>query len=249
MKLMKKILRAAPTVAVAALAVGLFANFAMGAGGSDNAANKTWMSASTLEEMCSGAGTTGNVPCDKEEVSLARDHVKFSGPQDLLITVSAECALFTQAATTGNDTSTADARVEFWLTIDGKIVPVSTDDTAATGGNNPDNEGPVGHVVFCNRAHQLSTMNFDDNNAIIKSYIANRDANAFTWGATDVGFNYDDPANGNNYVDVVLHARLYEQVMDTTADSPALARAIIGKRTIAIEPAHMAVGATFDPGT
>jgi hypothetical protein len=210
------------------------------------------------------AGLTAPGVETKDEVVLSKGQIRFSNPTDLRISATAECALWTNTATTGNDDSEAKARVEMWVTLDGKTVPVSSDDTAPDTNDpknpivDPGTQGPAGHVVFCNRANRMKTEGFDDNAAtsdlLIRSYNRSRSANGFNWGALNVGVSqadggYDDPLNGKNLIDVELHARLADSLTDTKTtdnngtDSP-FAKAAVGKRTLYVEPVKMAQQAT-----
>jgi len=235
-------------------------------------ANKVWVAASGLDWLNTAlqVGDGANVVAD--DIVLAKASAKFSNPTDLRISVTSECALWTNTATTGDDDSEAKARVEYWIEIDGLVVPVSADDEPAPASNDPDERATTGHVVFCNRAARMKTEfietgfpgcvddecaepDADDEDDIrIRSYNRTRTANAFNWGALDVGRDYD--VDGDNRLTIELHARLAAQVIDEVAensdesdenngvDSPA-AMAAIGKRTMFIEPVKMANDAAF----
>lgn len=114
-------------------------------------------------------------------MELLSSTLKTSSPTDLMLSVSAECALWTDVATTGNDSATAISRVEMWLEVDGKVVPVNSTDTATGDTGTPLEVGQAeaGHVVFCNRAFGATTSNFDDEDATIRLFNRTRQANAF----------------------------------------------------------------------
>ncbi len=229
------------------LALGYLAQGTLAASGG-TPANKAYVSGSSLEIM-STVATPGNPATLEKELGTA--HVKMSNPTDLLLTVSAECALWTNVATQGDDDNEAIARVEVWITIDGKVVPVAADDTGTVDNDDPDKQSSKGHVVFCNRAQRLKTEGFTEDSEqdnVIRLYNRTRTANAFTWGALNVGSGYDSPANGNNILDIVVHARLVAKVGSSmaaqTVDNPA-AKAAVGKRTLVVEPTKMAHNATL----
>ncbi|HEX8083508.1 MAG TPA: hypothetical protein VF529_04405 [Solirubrobacteraceae bacterium] len=261
-------------LAAATIAVGAFVAWGNAADSSPPAANKTWVAGDTIEVMHKQV-TTG-VTEQQDEVVLSKNQIKFSNPQDLLLQLTAECALWTNTATTGDDDAETKARVETWVEIDGKVVPVSPNDTAPTNGSvDPDQQAGAGRVVLCNRATRMKTENIeslttgvpDDPNTpidesviddpdneddiLIRSYNRTREANGFTWTAIDVGRNYD--TDGDNVVDVEVHARLAGEIQDQdTTDndgsmSPA-ALAAIGKRSLVIEPTRLAVRATTQNG-
>jgi len=240
-------------------------------------ANKTWISASTLELMTTQVGV-GNE--ESQHVVLAQGRGKYNNPTDLRISVTSECALWTNTATTGDDDSESKARVELWVTIDGKTVPVSNlpgADPSKPDSNDPDDQAGTGKVVFCNRATRMKTEQIEsvpvpectddpetpeneclvpdadtEDDIIIRSYNRSRSANAFNWGAMDIGRTYDDAVieNGKGIVLIEVHGRLSAEVIDGDVtdndgvDSPA-ALAAVGKRTLFVEPVKMANDAAW----
>lgn len=144
--------------------------------------------------------------------------MRVSPPTDLIIQVTAECAIFTALTTTGNDTAQAFGEVKVWVELDGTHVPVATADL------------DEGRVVFCNRRYHRTTTLFDDEDATIESFIDTRTANGFNWLALNAG-SYDDPANGFGIIDVAVKATLTEGTM-----GDATAEAVVGNRTVIVEP-------------
>lgn len=158
---------------------------------------------------------------------------------DLVLQVTAECALFTKLRTQGGpaDSSTANAQVKMYIEIDDKRVPVSSNDNVA---------GDVGEVVFCDREHQQTTSFVNDdatsndkdpNDEYLEQYLRTRTANAFNWIALNI-------APGTHKVEVI--AELSRSVVQ---GKPGLsdATAIIGKRTLLVTPERFPNGATIDP--
>jgi hypothetical protein len=191
--------------AIALLAVPLVAA-ALSDG--SNAANKTAATGSTVE-ILSPIATT----------SVLATTIKTSAPQDLIFSVTLECALWTTVQTVGNDVSEAQAKVTIQVLFDGTPVAVSG---AADDGS----------VVFCDRLHQQTTTGFDDENATIKNYLATREANGFNWILPDVGA-------GVHTVDV-------QATFETrTVGDDAFAQAGVGHRTLIVEPTHLAQGFTL----
>ncbi|MES2155970.1 MAG: hypothetical protein V4510_12625 [bacterium] len=178
-----------------------------------NAANKTAAAGSTVEIL--GNGVSGG--SNSMSATVLATSIKTSPPQDLLFTVSLECALWTTVKTVGNDVSESTSRVTVTVFFDGNMVPISSDDAD-------------GSVVFCDRTHQQSTSGFDDENATIKQYLATRTANAFSWVLPNVG-------GGTHSVEVVAE-------LSGTATDNAFTQAGIGHRTLVVEPVHLAQGAT-----
>jgi hypothetical protein len=267
-------------ISAAAVAGASFAIVAVGQAG-HSPANKGWVTASSMEVLHSNV--VANTTSEDTQVVLAESRAKYSNPTDLRLSVTSECALWTNTATVGDDDAETKARVEYWITIDGKTVPVSSDEVAADPSVDPDVQGPPGHVVFCNRAARMKTEQIegtapgessetegqdDDNedNILIRSYQRTRSANAFNWGALNVGRSYDDAViqNGKGTLLIQLHARLAAELSDEdtsdnqtgseeppasnelpNVDASPAAVAAIGKRTLFIEPVKMANDVSF----
>lgn len=239
-------------------------------------ANKAWVSASSMEVMHSNV--VANTTSEDTQVVLAQSRSKYSNPTDLRLSVTSECALWTNTATVGDDDAETKARVEYWITIDGKTVPVASDEVAADPSVDPDVQGPPGHVVFCNRATRMKTEQIestadgngddedDEDDILIRSYNRSRTANAFNWGALNIGRTYDDAViqNGKGTLLIELHARLATQITDEddsdnqtgsqdppasdelpSVDASPAAVAAVGKRTLFIEPVKMANDVSF----
>ncbi len=179
--------------------------------GVSNAANKTSAAGSTVEFL-SDPVTGGALSASKTVLATT---IKTSSPQDLIFSVTLECALWTSVQTVGNDVSESTSRVEVTVLFDGVAVPVS-------------GAGDDGKVVFCDRVHRQTTTLFDDENATIENYLATRSANAFNWLLPDVG-------HGLHTVQVV--ADLTGEATDN-----AVTQAAVGHRTLIVEPTHLAQG-------
>ena len=194
------------------------------AGADHEPANKVAAAGSQVEVMGPG-----------EKVELLSERVKMSGPTDLILSATAECDILTELTTGGDSGNSAGAfgQVRMWITIDGRTVPVSTDDVSETG-----------KVVFCNRAHNKTITdaeNDDDGTDEEYDMTQTRQANGFNWLAIDTGFAYDDPANGNNILDIVLWAEFTEE-----ATNNAVAEALVGHRTLIAEPTNASVHESVD---
>lgn len=182
---------------------------------SHNPADKAAATGGTLEIM---EATTDDGSFSEVHTVLQTD-LRTSSPTDLVLQLSSECALWTDVTTVGNDQSEAEAAVNAWVEIDGQPVPVSS--------HAPSNQ--TGVVTLCNRAFQVETMAFDDENATIQRYLRTKQANAFDWVSLDVG-------SGVHNVTVKAQLEGHAQA----EDGSARAKAIIGKRTLVIEPVKMA---------
>jgi hypothetical protein len=174
-------------------------------------ADKVFASASTLEVTHAqlGPGTSA------AEFDLLEAVLRTSSPTDLLLNVTAECALVTDFDPFLVPTSETVATVEVWVEIDGVPVPVTSD--PAKGG--PDN----GRVVFCNRDFRIDQLLPI---SITELFIKTRSANAFNWGALNVG---------SGIHTIKVRARL-----EGTVSTAGNAHAVVGKRTLVVEPSKMA---------
>jgi len=193
-----------------------------------------------------GAAAGSDLDTVGEDSLLLSETMRVSSPEDLIISVTAECSILT-ALTTNNDSSNAFAfgSVRLRVEIDGKEVPVANDDDASSEDDTADDDDEIGEVTFCNRAYERTvTDNEDPADGIDEEddYIRTRTANAFNWLALDTGVNYDDPANGNNIITVELFADY-----DTSTVGEAAAEAFVGSRTMIIEPLKLSIHEQVDP--
>lgn len=184
---------------------------------------------------------------------ILQETMKVSSPSDLILSVTLECAILTALDTEGNpnpgaeDTDSTEGTVEVWVTIDGRTVPVATDDATQDG-----------RVVFCNRAYERTVEDMEDDPDGIDSerdFIRTRAANAFNWLAIDTGSFYDDPANGNNILDIEVWASYTDTTpglgrCDQTTADPAFAtcsEAFVGQRTLIVEPTKLSIHEQVTP--
>lgn len=168
------------------------------------------------------SGSAISISQPGEDVVLLTGSMKTSSPEDAVVTVSLECDILTSVTTVGNDDQSAFGQVQVWVTIDGHVVPVSGDDAGADAGK----------VVFCNRAHQQTTSGFAfDKNATIKTFLQTRSANSFQWTTLDLG--------AADHV-IEVHALLTQ-----TATNNAVAKAVVGKRSLTVEPTKLANNAVI----
>jgi hypothetical protein len=225
--------RISAIAAAAALGAALFAVMTPKAEADHEPANKFAAAGSDID-------TVG-----EDEVILS-ERMKVSTPYDLLLQLTAECSIITEL-TTNNETPASDAfgAVRLRVTIDGKPVPVASDDAAGGADDAADDDDEVGEVTFCNRAYGRSVADQEDPADGVdeeSDYIRTRTANAFNWVATDVGAIYDDPANGNNVVDIAVIADY-----DVSTAGDALADAFVGSRTLVAEPTNLSVHEVVEP--
>jgi hypothetical protein len=221
------------SAATAVLIMALSLAVVTGAGATHQPANKTAAAGSIVETMGPG-----------ERVPVLQERMKVASPTDLILQLTAECDILTELTTGGNgasDSAGAFGQVRMWLEIDGRAVPVtSVDIDPETPGMQKDD----GKVVFCNRAHNKSITDQEDDDGTDEEYehTRTRQANGFNWLALDVGFNYDAPANGNNVVDIVVYAEFTE-----TTVNRGVAEAKVGRRVLIVEPTNASVHEQVQP--
>ena len=159
------------------------------------------------------AGSTIEVTEPGVVTEILGGTMRTSSTTDVVISLSLECSILTQVVTVGNDVSEAQAKIVAWVEIDGVPVGVS--------------EGDNGEVVFCDRVQQQETSLFDDDDATIRSFLKTRSTHSFNWIALNLG-------NGVHTISVKT------LLTETTSDEEALADAVIGKRTLVVEPTKLA---------
>lgn len=224
---MPQVLRKAATPLVAMLlAATLFVAYSAG-----NTATATHMPA---DKIAASANNTDVIGANNT-VTLLREEMKVATPTDLIVSLTAECAILTSVATLGDGTSEAFGQVAMQVTIDGQPIPVQ-DSTFGTPQGDDD-----GDVVFCNRLHRQRTAGFDDtgeDDNEIESYLNTRNANAFNWISINPA-QYD--ANSDNILEIEVLGTFNTNIISDTGAAPAQAIAAVGNRTLVIEPVKLAV--------
>lgn len=172
------------------------------------------------------------------ETTILTSTLRTSKPTDLILAVSMECSIFTRLVTGpsadgGTDSATATGHIRAWVEIDGQIVPINSMSeppqlTPPTGGTEDDK------VTFCNRTYSRTVTDAEnplDGQDIEDDYIATKNANAFNWLRLNLG-------SGIHTI-VVKATLLQETAGDATAE------AVIGNRSLIVEPAKLANDATI----
>lgn len=209
-----------PTVVIAVLA-SLTLIGTQGVLATHQPADKVVANGSKVEEFGPGA-----------EVPILTATLRSTNVTDLILSVSLECSILTQLTTGPNavdgvDRALAQGRVLVWVEIDGQIVPINS----ANGASRPGDE--TDKVTFCDREYQRTVSDNEDpadGQDTEEDYIRTKAANAFNWLRLNVG-------NGTHQI--VVKATLTERV-----EGAATAEAIIGNRTLVVEPAKLANDAT-----
>ena len=209
-------------------------------------------------------------------ITVLQERMRVSSTSDLILQLTSECSILTSLVT-NNDTPEQGAfgQVKMFIEIDGHRVPVATNDTAAPPAEETDTTGTdFGETVFCNRAYarrvtdQESPANGIDQE---EDFIRTRSANGFNWLALNAGTDFsnagtptnpnddtgfDEQGNGNNIVDVVVKAEFTKNpnaCEDPGSDGSltiieeTCAEALIGSRTLIVEPTHASVHELPEP--
>lgn len=244
---MREATRRVSTVLLAFIAaVTLFVAYSIGniAQATHQPADKTAATGSDLNQV-------------NDATPVLTETMRVSSPADLILQVSAECSILTELTTGpsdpgGIDSATAIGSVRLWVEIDGKRVPVASDDTAVDG---PEEDEPepgsvadpsdIGEVTFCNRAYQRTVTDTEDDpdgQDTEHDFIRTRTANAFNWFALDAGGDFYD-ADGDNLLTIRVMADF-----DETEVGDAVADAFVGSRTLIVEAVHAANDESVGPG-
>lgn len=219
--------RISAVAAAAVLGAALFAVVSPKADAGHEPANKLAAAGSETEVFAPGQ----TLPILEETIKVNTNH-------ELILQLTAECDILTELTTggPGENANSAGAfgQVRTWITLDGTVVPVSSDDETETG-----------KIVLCNRAHNKTitdTEDAPDGTDTEEDMTRTRQANGFNWLALNVGRTFDDPANGNNVIDVVVYAEFTE-----TTVNRGVAEARVGHRTLIVEPDNASVHESVDP--
>lgn len=208
------------TAAAVAVPVALAAT-----GGNGTPANKA----------VAAASRTATVTQNGEQKILSATF-RTSKPEDLLISLSAECSILTDVVIAGSgtpgatDDQTAQGAVQVYLKLDDQIVSLTDtsappqDPAAATPGDKVRDA-----VTFCDRIHRRvvgDSENAQDGIDSSRDYQLTKQANAFNWVRLNAGSG--------------IHTLEAWAVFTTSATTPSDAKAYIGKRTLIIEPTKLA---------
>ena len=92
----------------------------------------------------------------EDDTPILEERIRVSSPFDLILQLTAECSILTELTTNStNPASDAFGSVRMRIEIDGKEVPVATDDTLGSGEDDvaDSDDDEIGEVTFCNRAY------------------------------------------------------------------------------------------------
>jgi hypothetical protein len=197
--------------------------------------------APTPANKAAASGRKAVVIAPQTNVELLSVVMKTSKPTDLILQVSLECTIFTRLVTGGSampgptDTSSAHGFVRVWVTLDNEIVRIQD---ASMPPQNP--SVPQGDdsdkVTFCDREYSRTVS--DEENPMdgldkTDDYIRTKSTHAFNWLRLNTGSG-------------VHTIRVMADLDATAAGQPdTTAEAIVGNRTLIIEPTKTAVNAVI----
>jgi hypothetical protein len=172
-------------------------------------------------------------------VTILTATLKTSKPTDLILGVNMECSIFTSLVTggtgvMGSDTATATGDIRAWVEIDDVIVPINSVSNPPQPPPPPGN--PTDGVTFCNRTYSRTvsdTENPLDGQDMESDFIDTKSSNSFTWLRLNLG-NLPAP----HKIEVVA-------TLTESATPDATAQAVIGNRSLIVEPAKLANDATI----
>jgi len=191
--------------------------------------------AGTPANKVAAAGSETEILGANNSLIVLSETVKINNPTDLIISASAECAIMTQVTNSADGkASQAYGQIKFHVNIDGKPVPVAATDT------------DQGNVVFCSRVQEQQWTDSndplkgnDDGGDRLRQYLSTRDSNAFSWLALNVGST--GTTNNTHKIDLVA-------TWTTSTTGAAVAEAIVGNRTLVLEPVKAANGEVVEIG-
>lgn len=155
--------------------------------------------------------------------TLLSASLKTSKPTDLIHQVTLECTLQTDVKTVGDADSTAFAQLKVWVEVDGIPVAVAGTDTLANA-----------EVIFCDREFRLKTSDFQPIvTPTIEAFLKTRSAHGFNWIDLNLG-------SGTHTIDV-------KAVLTALVAGNGKAQALVGKRTLVVEPTKLANDVTIGP--
>ncbi len=175
------------------------------------------------------AGDHTVVMAPQSGATLMTARMSTSKPTDLALQVSLECSILTTVENIGTSTATASGQVRVWTEVDGQIAPIESS-------SEPPQETPAAgtdsdKVVFCDRTHTVEFMPTTETETL-KQFQKTKNADAFNWLRFNVG-------SGEHTI--AVKADLSTQAVNGTAE------AVVGNRTLIVEPTKMANNAVISP--
>jgi hypothetical protein len=160
-----------------------------------------------------------SISAPNSTATLMTARMRTSNPADLLLQVTAECTILSQITNLGSSTQAYVAKIDVWVEVDGKPVPV-VPPASTNGGSGSAGGSDDGRVVFCNREFTRTTV-YDSEDESIKDIENTSQANAFNWVAMNVG---------NGIHDIAVKAHFTD-----TNGADTFAHGVVSKRTLTVD--------------
>jgi hypothetical protein len=179
------------------------------------------------------AGDKLAVVAPQTAVPILSATLRTSKPEDLILQVSLECSITTALVTSNSDpSSSSEGDIRVWVEIDGVRVPINS---ISNPPQPPPAAGdPSDEVTFCNRTYSRTVMdqeNPPDGQDREEDFIKTKTSNAFNWLRLNM-------QSGT-------HTIVVKATLTTTVTGDASAEALIGNRSLIVEPAKLANDATI----
>lgn len=173
------------------------------------------------------AGDHTVVMAPEQGATLLTAKMSTAKPTDLVLQVSLECSILTTVTNVGTSTASASGQVRVWTEVDGQIVPVES--TSEPPQNTPPGGTDADKAVFCSRTHTVEFMPLTETETL-KQFQETKNADAFNWLRFNVGAGEHT---------IAVKADLNSEAVNGTAE------AIVGNRTLIVEPTQMANNAVI----
>jgi len=215
---MKRVMQLAVAIAIAAIAIG-----------GTQAVLATHQPANKVV----AAGDKLAVVAPQTATPILSATLRTSKPEDLILQVSLECSITTALVTSNSDpSSSSEGDVRVWVEIDGVRVPINS---ISNPPQPPPAAGdPSDEVTFCNRTYSRTVMdqeNPPDGQDREQDFIKTKTSNAFNWLRLNM-------QSG-------IHTIVVKATLTTTVTGDASAEALIGNRSLIVEPTKLANDATI----
>jgi hypothetical protein len=189
----------------------------------------TRVSAGTPADKVTVAGSTMSVMNPNTTVTVLQATMKTSAPEDLILQLTAECSIVTSVTATSNaGTATGSGEVDMQVKIDG--IPVAIVSTPGQNAQKPPTSLDDGRVVFCNRVFSMTITTTPPGSSTdtITTYEKSKATNAFNWAAFNIGQS-------------AAHVITVDATFSTSDSSQ---QAVIGNRTLIVQPTSLALNQT-----
>lgn len=214
------------------------------------------VSANLPADKVTVAGSTTDVVGAGQTATVLSATVKTSAPEDLVLQLTSECSIVTQVFTSGTSSATAAGEVDMQVFIDNHAVAIVS--LPGQNAQKPPTALDDGRVVFCDR---VNTQNFVDGDStsttsadMLTEYQRTKQTNGFNWAAFNVGQGTHTISVKATFCTYAAPSTTQPPTCTTGSSAPAsctvpgdtstCADAIIGDRTLIVNPTSLAQNQT-----